>query len=55
MAKGDKVLKYINRKSGEVGSIPAIRVGDTYVQGKEAVHLFAEFYGKPEIGRTGLG
>jgi hypothetical protein len=34
--------------------IPAIRVGDTYVQGKEAVHLFAEFYGKPERGRTGF-
>ena len=54
LAKGDRVFKYINRKSGEVGSIPAIRVGDTYVQGKEAVHLFAEFYGKPEIGRTGF-
>jgi hypothetical protein len=39
LANGDKVFKYINRKSGEVGSIPAIRVGDTYVQGKEAVHL----------------
>jgi hypothetical protein len=48
------VFKYINRKSGEVGSIPAIRIGDTYVQGKEAVHLFAEFYRKPEIGRTGF-
>ena len=54
LAKGDRAFKYINRKSGEVGSIPAIRVGDTYVQGKEAVHLFAEFYGKPEIGRTGF-
>jgi hypothetical protein len=54
LAKGDGVFKYINRKSGEVGSIPAIRVGDSYVQGKEAVHLFAEFYGKPEIGRTGF-
>ncbi len=30
------------------GSIPAIRVGDIYVQGKEAVHLFVEFYTKPE-------
>ena len=48
------MFKYINRKSGEVGSIPAIQVRDTYVQGKEAVHLFAEFYGKPEIGRTGF-
>jgi hypothetical protein len=46
LAKGGRVLKYINTKSGEVGSI---WVGDTNVQGKEAVHLFAEFYGKPEI------
>jgi hypothetical protein len=50
LAKGDRVYKYINRKSGEVGSIPAI----PYHQGKEAVHLFAELYGKPEIGRTGF-
>jgi hypothetical protein len=27
---------------------------DIYVQGKENVHLFAEFYGKPEIGRKGF-
>jgi hypothetical protein len=52
LSKGDRLFKYINRKSGEVGSIPAIR--DTYVQGKEALHLFAEFYGKTEIGRTGF-
>jgi hypothetical protein len=54
LAKRDMVFNYINRKSGEVGSIPAIRVGDTYVQGREALHLFAELYGKPEIGRTGF-
>ena len=54
LAKGDRVFKHITRKSGEAGSIPAIRVGDTYVQGQEAVHLFAEFYRKPEIGRTGF-
>jgi hypothetical protein len=54
LAKGDIVFKHISRKSGEAGSIPAIRVGDTYVQGKKAVHLFAEFYGKSEIGRTGF-
>jgi hypothetical protein len=30
------------------------RVGDTYVQGKEAVQLFTDLYGKPEIGRTGF-
>jgi hypothetical protein len=30
LAKGDKVFKYINRKSGGVGSIPAIRVEDTF-------------------------
>jgi hypothetical protein len=53
LAKVDMVFKHINRKSGEAGSIPAIR-GDSYVQGKEAVHLFAEFYRKPEIGRTGM-
>ena len=54
LAKGDLVFNHINRKSGEAGAIPAIRVGDTYVQGKEALRLFAEFYGKPEIGRTGF-
>jgi hypothetical protein len=54
VGKGDRVFKHINRKSGEVGSIPAIRVGDSYVQGKEAVRLFAQFYGKPEIGRKGF-
>jgi hypothetical protein len=43
LAKVDMVFKHIIRKSGEAGSIPAIRVGDIYVQGKEAVHLFAEF------------
>jgi hypothetical protein len=54
LAKGDMVFNHINRKSGEAGAIPAIRVRDTYVQDKEALHLFAEFYGKPEIGRTGF-
>jgi hypothetical protein len=49
LAKGDIVFKYINRNSGEVGSIPAIRVGDTCILGKEAVHLFAEFYRKPYL------
>jgi hypothetical protein len=41
LAKGDMVFKYINRKRGGAGSIPAIRVGGIYAQGKEAAHLFA--------------
>jgi hypothetical protein len=31
-----------------------MREGDSYVQGEEALNLFAQLYGKPEIGRSGF-